>query len=176
MPGNHREWDVACKVFIGGLRDDANRYDIEDVFGKYGPVRDVWVARKPPGFAFVEMEDPRDASDAARGLDGTRICGARVRVEMSEPGKRRGKGGGRDDKSRSRSRSRSRGGRRGSRRSPSYGGSRKRSPSRERKRRSPSYSRKRSPSPSSDKKKRRSNSRDKGDSSFKREDRSRSRS
>ena len=65
------------QVFIGGLRDDANRYDIEDVFNKYGNVRDVWVARKPPGFAFVEMEDPRDAKDAARGLDGTRICGAR---------------------------------------------------------------------------------------------------
>jgi hypothetical protein len=29
------------------------------------------------GFAFVEMEDPRDAKDAVRGLDGTRICGTR---------------------------------------------------------------------------------------------------
>jgi len=164
MPGGgHREWDVECKVFIGGLRDDANRYDIEDVFNKYGNVRDVWVARKPPGFAFVEMEDPRDAKDAARGLDGTRICGARVRVEMSEPGKRRGRGGayGRD---RSRSRSRSR--ERRPRRSPSYG--RKRSTSKERsRRRSPSYDRRRSTSRSS---------RDRGDSSFKREDRSKSRS
>jgi len=137
MPG-HREWDPECKIFIGGLRDDANRYDIEDVFRKYGPVRDVWVARKPPGFAFIEMEDPRDAKDAARSLDGTRICGARCRVEMSDPGKRRGRGGdgdggrdrdgGRGYGGRGRSRSRSRGGR--GRRSPSY--SRRRSPSYER--------------------------------------------
>merc|ERR1712215_394629 len=77
-----------------------------DAFAKYGPVRDVWVARRPPGFAFVEMEDSRDAEDAARGLDGTRICGSRVKVEMSNGGKKR-------DSSRSRSRDRKR-------RSPSY--------------------------------------------------------
>ena len=33
------------------------------------------------GFAFVLMEDPRDAEDAARGLDGSRICGRRVKVQ-----------------------------------------------------------------------------------------------
>lgn len=53
------------------------RYDLEDAFTKYGPVRNVWVARRPPGFAFVEMEDPRDAEDAVRGIDGTRVCGSR---------------------------------------------------------------------------------------------------
>jgi len=123
-----KDWDVECKVFVGGLKDDANRYDIEDTFAKYGRVRDVWVARKPPGFAFVVMEDSRDARDAARSLNGTRICGNRCRVEMSDPKSRQGRGRGR-----SRSRSRSRSPRRG-RRSPSYD-NRRRSRSRSRDRR-----------------------------------------
>ena len=112
----HRNWDAQCKVYVGGLRDDANRYDLEDAFARYGPVKNVWVARRPPGFAFVEMETSRDAEDAVKGLDGTRVCGSRVKVEISTGG---GGRGGRD-RSRSRERRRSRSPARRSRRSPSY--------------------------------------------------------
>lgn len=37
---------------------------------RYGPLRSVWIARKPPGFAFIEYEDVRDAEDAVRKMDG----------------------------------------------------------------------------------------------------------
>lgn len=40
-------------------------------FSNYGAIRSIWVARKPPGFAFVEFEDPRDADDCVRQADGT---------------------------------------------------------------------------------------------------------
>lgn len=33
-------------------------------------IKKVWVARNPPGFAFVEFEDPRDAEDAIAGMNG----------------------------------------------------------------------------------------------------------
>lgn len=46
-------------------------FQLEAVFSRYGRLRNVWVARRPPGFAFVEFDDPRDAADAARALDGT---------------------------------------------------------------------------------------------------------
>ena len=115
----HRNWDSQCKVYVGGLRDDANRYDLEDTFARYGPVKNVWVARRPPGFAFVEMETSRDAEDAVKGLDGTRVCGSRVKVEISTGTKGGGGRGGRD-RSRSRERRRSRSPARRSRRSPSY--------------------------------------------------------
>lgn len=66
----YREWDLACKVYVGNLGSSASKHEIENAFGKYGPLRNVWVARNPPGFAFVEFEDRRDAEDAVRGLDG----------------------------------------------------------------------------------------------------------
>ncbi|EDW62954.1 RNA-binding protein 1 [Drosophila novamexicana] len=93
MP-RYREWDLACKVYVGNLGSSASKHEIENAFSKYGPLRNVWVARNPPGFAFVEFEDRRDAEDATRGLDGTRCCGTRIRVEMSSGRSREGRGGG----------------------------------------------------------------------------------
>ena len=45
------------------------------------------MARNPPGFAFVEYEDPRDAHDACKHLDGEKIGSGRVKVEMSRGGR-----------------------------------------------------------------------------------------
>ena len=36
------------------------------------------------GFAFVLMDDPRDAEDATRELDGSRMCGRRVKVRLGQ--------------------------------------------------------------------------------------------
>ncbi|XP_026077849.1 serine/arginine-rich splicing factor 7-like [Carassius auratus] len=58
------------KVYVGNLGTGAGKGELERVFSFYGPLRTVWIARNPPGFAFVEFEDPRDAEDAVRGLDG----------------------------------------------------------------------------------------------------------
>ncbi|CAJ0600633.1 unnamed protein product [Cylicocyclus nassatus] len=143
-----------CKVYVGGLPNDATSQEIEDAFYRFGRIRKVWVARRPPGFAFVEFEDSRDAEDAVKALDGSRICGVRARVELSH-GRGRGGGGGggyggrrssyeyrsrspRRDRARSRSRDRRS---RSRSRSPNY---RSRSPPDEDRR---SRSRSRSPSP-----------------------------
>ncbi|RLV88749.1 hypothetical protein DV515_00015326 [Chloebia gouldiae] len=71
------------KVYVGNLGTGAGKGELERAFSYYGPLRTVWIARNPPGFAFVEFEDPRDAEDAVLGLDGKIICGSRVRVEVS---------------------------------------------------------------------------------------------
>ena len=67
----NKEFTLASKIYVGDLPRDASEKEIERSFSYYGPLRNVWVARNPAGFAFVEFDDPRDADDAVRGLDGT---------------------------------------------------------------------------------------------------------
>ena len=69
-PAHLRDCPLDCKVYVGNLGNSGNKTELERAFGYYGPLRSVWVARNPPGFAFVEFEDPRDATDAVRELDG----------------------------------------------------------------------------------------------------------
>ncbi|XP_036167399.1 serine/arginine-rich splicing factor 7-like isoform X5 [Myotis myotis] len=78
--GRYRE---ETKVYVGNLATGAGKGELERAFSYYGPLTTVWIARNPPGFAFVGFEDPRDAEDAVRGLDGKVICDSRVRVELS---------------------------------------------------------------------------------------------
>lgn len=75
-----------ARLFIGGLPEDASRTELEHEFETYGALRDVWVARNPPGFGFILFEDSRDASDALKAMDGRRICGSRIRVEFARGG------------------------------------------------------------------------------------------
>ena len=66
-----RDIPLECKIYVGNLSRDASEKDLERAFSYYGPLRSVWVARNPSGFAFIEFDDPRDAEDSVRGLDGT---------------------------------------------------------------------------------------------------------
>ncbi|XP_041365207.1 serine/arginine-rich splicing factor 7-like [Gigantopelta aegis] len=105
----YRDGGLDVKVYVGDLPREASEKELERHFGYYGRLRSVWVARNPPGFAFIEFEDHRDADDAVRALDGGTICGARVRVEHSNGKVRpkpwqRGGGGGRMDRGPPRSR------------------------------------------------------------------------
>ncbi|XP_054752193.1 serine/arginine-rich splicing factor 3-like [Lytechinus pictus] len=93
--GGRSSAERGCKVYIGNLGESANKSEIEKLFGTFGPMKNVWIARNPSGFAFVEYDDPRDASDAVKGMDSRTICGERARVELARgESRRRGGGGG----------------------------------------------------------------------------------
>ncbi|KAJ3679588.1 hypothetical protein LUZ60_017599 [Juncus effusus] len=89
------------KVYVGNLDNRVSEKDLEVEFGAFGTIRSVWVARKPPGYGFVEFEDKRDALDSIRDLDGKN--GWRVELahssrdgEGGRGGRDRGRGGGSD--------------------------------------------------------------------------------
>ncbi|XP_020602298.1 serine/arginine-rich splicing factor 7-like [Orbicella faveolata] len=79
------------RVYVGNLGKNGSRRELEREFERFGPLRDVWVARNPPGFAFVLFEDARDAEDACHEMDGKYICGEKVRVEMARGPNRGGR-------------------------------------------------------------------------------------
>eukprot|EP00128_Syssomonas_multiformis_P000616 Colp12_sorted_trinity150504_noHs@10401 len=144
-------------LHVSNLGNRIRSDDLHDVFEKFGKIRDIYIpldfyTRQPRGFAYVQFQDDRDAEDAMRELDGTRLLEREITIawaagDRKTPGQMRNKEvrsrrgysrsprrRSRSPRRRSRSRSRSRG-RYSSRRS------RSRSRSRDRRR---DYSRERS--------------------------------
>ncbi|PQQ03095.1 hypothetical protein Pyn_33950 [Prunus yedoensis var. nudiflora] len=76
-------------LYVGNLPGDIREREVEDLFLKYGRIAhiDLKVPPRPPGYAFVEFEDARDAEDALRGRDGYDFDGHRLRVELAHGGR-----------------------------------------------------------------------------------------
>ncbi|KAK6139434.1 hypothetical protein DH2020_026820 [Rehmannia glutinosa] len=76
-------------IYVGNLPGDIRESEVEDLFYKYGPIVeiDLKIPPRPPGYAFVEFEDSRDADDAIRGRDGYNFDGCRLRVELAHGGR-----------------------------------------------------------------------------------------
>lgn len=79
-----------ARLFVGRVTPDVRERDLEDLFGKYGRIVNISMKSN---YAFVEYDDPRDAKDAARELDGERLLDARLVVEFSRPRGGGGRGG-----------------------------------------------------------------------------------
>ncbi|OMO81907.1 hypothetical protein COLO4_23353 [Corchorus olitorius] len=78
-------------LYVGNLPGDIREREVEDLFYKYGPIAhiDLKIPPRPPGYAFVEFEEARDAEDAIRGRDGYDFGGHRLRVELAHGGRGR---------------------------------------------------------------------------------------
>ncbi|XP_043708561.1 serine/arginine-rich splicing factor RS41-like isoform X2 [Telopea speciosissima] len=70
-------------IFCGNFEYEARQSDLERLFGRYGRVDRVDMKS---GFAFIYMDDERDAEDAVRALDRTEFGreGRRLRVEWTK--------------------------------------------------------------------------------------------
>lgn len=83
---------ASSRVYVGNLPMDIRTREVEDIFYKYGRIRDIDIKfpSRPPAFAFVDFEDARDAEDAIHGRNGYDYDGLTLRVEAANSGAKRG--------------------------------------------------------------------------------------
>ena len=87
--------DGDCRIYVGNLPPDVREKEIEDLFYKYGKIRNIILkCQKGPPFAFVEFDDSRDADDAVRGRSGYNFDGYKLRVEHPRGDRDRDRRGG----------------------------------------------------------------------------------
>nr|CDS28216.1 splicing factor arginine serine rich,arginine serine rich splicing factor [Hymenolepis microstoma] len=71
------------KLFIGGLPGGLNKGFVHKELSKFGHIVDLWIARNPPGFAFVQLDSYSDMEKAMDALNGSTIFGPKIKVEFA---------------------------------------------------------------------------------------------
>ena len=82
-------------LHVGNLSFETTERDLETAFGAFGRVNTVNIVKdretgRSRGFAFVEMNNQQEASDAIQGLNLQQINGRAITVSEARPKKERG--------------------------------------------------------------------------------------
>ena len=95
---------MAVKLYVGGLSYSTTSESLREHFAQCGTVESATVitdrySGQSRGFGFVEMATEEDAQKAVSMLNGQRVDGRTIKVEVANPqgagGGRGGPGGGR---------------------------------------------------------------------------------
>lgn len=73
---------LISRVHVGNTAN-LEKEDLRQAFEQFGTVTNVWIARNPPGFAFVTFALPEEAEKAIREGNNMEIRGDRVNVELA---------------------------------------------------------------------------------------------
>lgn len=84
-PRQYPEDDSRGKVYVGNIPGEMTENELLDEFERYGRVERCWIAKAPPGFAFVWFANPEDAEAAVSGLDDATVMGRVIKVEIARP-------------------------------------------------------------------------------------------
>ncbi|CAG5099305.1 Oidioi.mRNA.OKI2018_I69.XSR.g16429.t1.cds [Oikopleura dioica] len=83
---------MSSKVYIGNLgRDPLPESDLEEEFEDFGPIKEIFVARNPPGFAYIDFMSEKDAKQAVREMSGKKRSAGAVLNPEKKPNKPRKK-------------------------------------------------------------------------------------
>jgi len=88
-----------AKLYVGNLNFETTEEDLKAFFAEVATVSRVTVIRdkftnQSRGFAFVELDDPAQASKAIAELNGRALKGRAVKVNEAKPQESRPGGGG----------------------------------------------------------------------------------
>jgi cold-inducible RNA-binding protein len=86
-------------IYIGNLSFETTEDQLRQAFEGYGEVSTVNIVTdrnsgKPRGFAFVEMSEKDDATEAINGLNGQELDGRSLNVNEAKPREQRNNRGG----------------------------------------------------------------------------------
>ena len=76
-----------ARLYVGHIDSSISESDLEfecRKFCQHGALDNVWVARNPGGFGFVEFGDARDAEACVRELHDARLGNQRLKVEFAK--------------------------------------------------------------------------------------------
>jgi RNA recognition motif-containing protein len=79
------------KLFVGGLSWDTEDEQLKAAFSRFGALREATVVAdrdtgRSRGFGFVTFENPADAAQAARQMNGAELDGRTLRVNPADRG------------------------------------------------------------------------------------------
>eukprot|EP00933_Yihiella_yeosuensis_P008263 TRINITY_DN113619_c0_g1_i1.p1 TRINITY_DN113619_c0_g1~~TRINITY_DN113619_c0_g1_i1.p1 ORF type:complete len:194 (+),score=34.78 TRINITY_DN113619_c0_g1_i1:68-649(+) len=77
---------------VTGLGQNVRNTDLQPEFGEFGHVMRIHVLQGK-GTAFIEFRDKADAQDAKKYLDGQKVLGTTISVDMAGKGSGKGKDG-----------------------------------------------------------------------------------
>merc|ERR1712059_50326 len=73
------------RIHVADLTEECRKKDLERIFMKFGPLKEIWLASYAPFYAFVVFRNRIDAQDACKRSDGSSIAGRRIRVSLARP-------------------------------------------------------------------------------------------
>merc|ERR1712012_1058376 len=73
------------RLHVADINEDCRKRDLEKIFSKYGPLKEIWLATYAPFYAFVNYESRDDMEYAVKRANGERIAGRRIRVTVAKP-------------------------------------------------------------------------------------------
>eukprot|EP01129_Flabellula_baltica_P004570 TRINITY_DN1597_c0_g1_i2.p2 TRINITY_DN1597_c0_g1~~TRINITY_DN1597_c0_g1_i2.p2 ORF type:complete len:116 (+),score=18.20 TRINITY_DN1597_c0_g1_i2:306-653(+) len=68
-------------IFIGGISHNTTVNELKEIFKPFGHVTSLTLKNR---YAFLVYEDPHDAMDAIRDLDGRVVNGVTMNVQMAD--------------------------------------------------------------------------------------------